>query len=328
MKLSLAFAALAVVLTSAPANADDQLLLSLDATTPLSMAPGDTLLVSGVISSSATGADLEPAVAFDLEAGGLELEPLYQRGVTRIRATGRPSPACASAGVVSPCLVPRIRDVAHQKLMTTVDYRRSLSGSWTLEILRASVEAVPTAPRESFAAPVAGVGFFAAAAAAVFARLRRRKRTPIGDVYAAALAARKATRGDLTLAIVRSQIDELVVRADMLEAARVESRKRLAAIDRATLEKKREAWSRSSSPDAPEAASWVSEELAEAARLDDDLASSLAGLERIAAALRVLALRSRQHRGTRARASKSDPVDALASELDRRDAAITEASRI
>jgi len=325
--MKLALVAVAAALVSTSAYADHPLLLSLDATTPLSMAPGDTLLVSGVLASSATGTELEPAAAFDLEAGGLEVESPPTRGVARLRASERAAPGCASAGVASPCLVPRVSDVAHQRLMTTAEFRRSLSGSWTLEILHATAEAAAP-PRESLAAPVAGVGFFAAAATALFARLRRRKRTPIGDVYAAALAARKATRGDLTLAVVRSQIDELVVRADMLEAARVESRKRLAVLDRGALEKKREAWSRSSSPDASEAVAWVTEELAEAARLDADLASSLAGLERIAAALRVLALRARHHRGTRARAPKSDPVDALASELDRRDAAMNEASSI
>ncbi len=331
MKRFLAFAALAVAMTSGAARGDDQLLLSLDATTPLLMGQGDTLVVTGVILSSASGAPLEPTAAFDLEAGGLEAAPTPERdhrpGLAQFRATGRVGTACAAAGMASPCLVPRLSEYAHQRLMTTADFRRTLSGSWTLEMLHPAPAAAPVA-RESYAAPVVGLGALAAAAAAMFARLRRRKRTPIGDVYAAALTARKATRGDLTLAIVRTQIDELVARAEMLEAARIESRARLAAIDRTALERKREAWSRSSSPDAPDAVEWVTAELAEAARLESDLASSLAGIDRIGAALRVLALRSRQHRGTRARASTADPVDALVSELDRRDAALSEASRI
>jgi len=332
MKRILGLAALAVALTSGSASADDPLLLSLESTTPLLMTSGDTLLVSGVIASSATGTELEPAALFDLEAGGLEVEPQAERdhrhGLARFRATGRTGSACAAAGAASPCLAPRLSEYAHQHFMTTADYRQTLSGSWTLEILHASSEAVAPVPRDSFAAPAVGMGAIAAAAAAMFARLRRRKRTPIGDVYAAALSARKATRGDLTLVIMRTQIDELVARADVLEAARIESRTRLAAIDRSALERKREAWSRSSSPDAPDAIEWVTAELAEAARLESDLASSLAGLDRIAGALRVLALRSREHRGTRARASIADPVDALVSELDRRDAALSEASRV
>jgi hypothetical protein len=332
MKRPLALAALAVAMISGSAQADDPLLLSLDATTPLSMSAGDTLLVTGVILSSASGAQLEPTAAFDLEAGGLEVAPVAERdhrpGVVQFRASGRPGTGCAAAAIASPCLVPRLSEYAHQRFMTRADFRRTLSGSWTLEMLHATPPTAPPVAQESYAAPVVGLGALAASAAAIFARLRRRKRTPIGDVYAAALTARKATRGDLTLAVVRTQIDELVARAEMLEAARIESRKRLAAIDRTALERKREAWSRSSSPDAPEAVEWVTAELAEAARLESDLASSLAGIERIGAALRVLALRSRQHRGTRARASTGDPVDALASELDRRDAALREASHI
>jgi hypothetical protein len=330
MKRLLGLAALALAMTAGSAHADDPLRLSLESTTPLQMASSDTLLVSGVIASSASGAEVPPAVLFDLEAGGLESEPLAERdhrpGVARFRATRRVGSACAAAGIASPCLVPRLSEYAHEQLMTTADFRRTLSGTWTVEILHASPEVVPAAPRASFAAPAVALGVIAAAAAAM--RLRRRKRTPLGDVYAAALIARKATRGDLTLAVVRTQIDELVARAEMLEAGRIESRGRLAAIDRTGLERKREAWARSPSPDAPDAIEWVTAELAEAARAESDLASSLAGLDRIAAALRVLTLRSRQHRGAQARASTADPVDALASELDRREAALREVSRI
>jgi hypothetical protein len=101
----------------------------------------------------------------------------------------------------------------------------------------------------------------------------------------------------------------------------------LKTIDRAGLEAKRAAWATSSSPDAREPLDWLTAELAEASRLGEDLASSVAGLERIAAALRVLALRARSHRGTRARTRVADPVDALADELDRRDEAIAEVER-
>jgi hypothetical protein len=212
--------------------------------------------------------------------------------------------------------------------MTTADFRRTLSGSWTLEIVHATPGVIVAPERESFAAPAMALSGVAAVAAALFGGLRRRKRTAIGHVYAAALAARKATRHDPTLAVVRTQIDELVARAELLEDARLESRTRLTAIDRAALERKREAWSRSSSPDAPEAVEWVTAELAEAARLESDLASSIVGIDRVAAALRLVALRSRAHRGTRARSPKGDPVDALVSELDRRDSALHEVSRV
>jgi hypothetical protein len=65
-----------------------------------------------------------------------------------------------------------------------------------------------------------------------------------------------------------------------------------------------------------------------ATRLESDLASSVVGLERIESALRVVTLRTREHRGTRARAGTGDPVDAVALELELRDEAIGEAERV
>jgi hypothetical protein len=95
-------------------------------------------------------------------------------------------------------------------------------------------------------------------------------------------------------------------------------------MDRTALERRREACARSSSPEAGEALTWLTAECAEAARLESDLASSVVGLERIESALRVVALRTREHRGTRARIAKNDPVDALALELELREEARAE----
>jgi hypothetical protein len=81
---------------------------------------------------------------------------------------------------------------------------------------------------------------------------------------------------------------------------------------------------RSTSPDAAEALAWLTAECAEAERLQSDLSSTLVGLERIESAMRVVSLRAREGRGTRARAEHADPVDATALELVLREEALVE----
>ena len=93
------------------------------------------------------------------------------------------------------------------------------------------------------------------------------------------------------------------------------------------LDRKRDAYARSSSPEAAETLAWLTAECAEAERLESDLSSSMLGLQRIESALRVVTLRVREHRGTRARVARHDPVDGAAAELHLRDEARAEADR-
>jgi hypothetical protein len=66
-------------------------------------------------------------------------------------------------------------------------------------------------------------------------------------------------------------------------------------------------------------------EAAEADQVAVDLASAVAGMERIASSLRALVLRARAERGTRAVAAGHDPVEAMHDELALRDDATNEA---
>lgn len=341
MKLGLApkraFAALAVLAftaatasasATAPVSVPTTSLVALDRVTPIAMSPGDAIIVRGAVRTSFDGTTFAPSELFDLEAGGFVVTA--NDGAPRLEPAGVAAPACVAANVPSPCLVPRVVELAHARLATVEEFSRTLNGAVTMDFVAAPPPPPPPLARSTIAglATGAGVGLAAlfALGAAAFARARRR--TPIGQVYAAALEARKATRGDMTLAGVRAQIDDLVARAEDLDVARKACLARLEKIDRAGLERRRAAWAASASPDAREPLDWLTAELAESARLGEDLASSIAGLERIAAALRVLALRARSHRGTRARAKTRDPVDALAEELERRDEAIAEAERV
>ena len=123
--------------------------------------------------------------------------------------------------------------------------------------------------------------------------------------------------------------EALVERAEHLEKVRRSCTRRLSAIDRSALEERWRLWaSRTEHPDAAHAVTTLAAETAEATHLEDDLASSLAGLDRIASSLRALALQSRVHRGSRARAHENDPVDAMLGVLELRRSALAVAERV
>jgi hypothetical protein len=294
--------------------------------TPAGVGPGEELVMSGSIRSSFDGASFGPADVFDLAAGGLAMTGTSGDAIV-VRASGAQGASCAVAGVASPCLVPRFAELAHARLLAENDFRASLSGG-----IAVSVEPIPVPPPPPPSRVPALVFLVALVTAAMtaFALLaaRARARTPLGRVHAAARRARRAMRSDSTYAATAAQIDALVARAEKLDVARRAAISELARIDRASLDRKRDAWSRSPGDDARAALDWLTAESAEAARITSDLESSQAGLERIAAALRVTALRAREHRGARARVAVGDPVDALADELSYREEAIAELSMI
>jgi hypothetical protein len=278
------------------------------------------------------GADPAPRMGglFDLEAGGLRV--VEQNGSTyRVAPTGSVGPSCRAAGLASPCLVPRIKELAHERLVTESELSASLLGDIAVEPQVLPPPPPPPVVEPQTAKILGGVlAFLAAIAAAAIALAVRRARrvTRIGQVYVAAAEARRATRGDVTLKAAREHIDALVARAETLEKARIAAARRLAKIDRKKLDAKRDAWARSPDPDAAQALAALTAECQEAERLASDLTSSLAGLERIASSLRTVALRAREHRGTRARIATHDPVDAMTSELDLRDDAMAEVERV
>jgi hypothetical protein len=262
---------------------------------------------------------------FDPEAGGLRvIEQDPERHVYRLAPTGAPAPACAAIGARA-CLAPRLGALAHERLVTEEDLAASLHGA-------VEAEPLPPAARPLVSPDEAGtIGWLAAVAAALgaaaLARAVRRARAAraIGQVRLAAAQARRATGGDATLARARERIGALVERAEELERARAACAARLVRLDPVRLETRRAAWARSSAPGAEAALAALAAESAEADQLASDLAAAVAGLERIASALRAVALRARADRGTRAVAAHDDPVDLLAGELELRELAGREA---
>jgi hypothetical protein len=260
---------------------------------------------------------------FDPRSGGLrvvEQDPATH--VYRLAPAGSVGPACEAAGVPSPCLVPRIEELAHERLVTVEAFGATLGGRIEAEVLSPPV--VSPATESAFAWLAAGVGLLGAAALAHRVR-RARRASAMGQVRAAAADARRALRGDATLARARAQIEPLLARAEELDRAGRACAARLSRLEPARLASRRAAWAASTSPDAPVALAALDAEAAEADQVAADLASAVAGLERIASSLRALVLRARAERGTRAVVAGHDPVEAMRGELALRDDATDEA---
>ena len=109
-------------------------------------------------------------------------------------------------------------------------------------------------------------------------------------------------------------------RAEALEATRLSCEARAAKIDRAALLARR-ATLEGGGAEVGDALAWVDREIAEADRVGEDARLAVAGIERVVAALSVIALASREDRGVRVRAHVDDPVEAVRVELDRREEA-------
>jgi hypothetical protein len=317
--------------------------LALDRVTALQLDTGAQVVVHGAVSTSVDGSvfdavmqadGLSPGAMragglFDLAAGGLRI---VQQSVDRheytLASTGTPGPACTAAGLGSPCLVPRLAVLAHERLKTSAELASTLSGAVQLEGVIAPPAPIVPPPVASVLSGSAVVATLAVFAWVALVLRRRRAQSALGRVRAAAREAIEATRRDPTLERVRAQVHAMLTRAEQLDEARAACAGRLSRIDRANLERRREAMARSSSPEAGEALAWLTTECAEAERLQSDLSSSLVGLERIESAMRVVSLRARQGRGTRARVAHADPVDGAALELVLREEALIEAEAV
>ncbi|HEY8041668.1 MAG TPA: hypothetical protein VIF15_17805 [Polyangiaceae bacterium] len=317
--------------------------LPLDRVTSLAVDPGARVVVRGLATTSVDGSSFDAAMQwdalspgavrpgglFDLEAGGLRVvEQHPERHQYVLTSTGSAGPACLAAHAESPCLVPRLATLAHERLRTQGELASTLTGGVEVEGVLAPPPGSPGAETVSGLTLVAVLFGLALAVGLLLGWARRRARTALGRVRAAARDAMRTLRGgDPTLDRVRVQVRAMVARAKDLEAARRACAQRLRRIDRAALERRREAHARSVAPEAADTLAWLTAECSEASRLESDLSSSILGLQRIESALRVVALRVREHHGTRARVAHGDPVDVAADELHLRDEALSEADR-
>ncbi len=312
--------------------------LPLDRVTALALDPGASVVVRGLTTTAVDGSSFDAAMQwdaltagasrpgglFDLAAGGLSIvEQHPERHEYVLASTGETGPACAAVGAPSPCLVPRLATLAHERLRTQAELAATLKGGVELEGVVAPPAVTPQTASRLEGAGALLAAMIAAGLALVW--MARRRRSLLGRVRRASREALRATRGDPTLDAVRTQVRAMVARACELDGSRRACARRLGRVDRTALDLKRRVYARSQTPGATDTLAWLAAEQQETLRLEHDLASSVLGLERIESALRVVTLRLREDRGTRARIVRHDPVDGAAAELRLRDEAMSEA---
>ena len=297
--------------------------VAIDRVTALAIDPGAFVRLSGTVATSTDGSSFDavfawsptgiasPGGLFDLAAGGLRVvdtQPAKHAYVLAV--TDAPGPACVAAGVPSPCLVPRLGELAHARLRTAREFEGTLSGRLSAE--------EQAGPARDAAAAWAGraIGWAALALAAVSLvalLVRRRARSPLGRVRSAARRALRATRADATFEGLRDPIAAMVARAISVDAARRTCARRLRSL-------------RAAHGSTPDAAPWIQAERAEAERIERHRDASLVDLERIEGALRWVTLRARALRDAPTTPAATDPVETLAVELALRDQAVNEAN--
>ncbi|MBI2388738.1 MAG: hypothetical protein HYV09_03890 [Deltaproteobacteria bacterium] len=265
--------------------------------TALALPAGGAVTIDGVIETSFDGARLDAAALFDAEAGGLRVDRVDGHRV-RLVESGAAGAACAAAGVASPCLVPRLTEHAHARLITVDELCATLRGELSI-----AIEAPP--PPVSRAPQAIGVASLLTAFAAAFLfAVSLLRASPLGRVWLAARAARRAAGRDPTLAVLRDEIERLVEHAREVERVRRGCVSSLARARRAPGER-------------------LAEERDEELRLQSDLARANARLAEIGAALRLVPLRVREARDLSFRGPA--PIEAIVAELSLRERALSEA---
>lgn len=286
----------------------------LDQAIHLSMTPGEEVVLDGVVHSSFDGTTYDAVGWFEMSGTGLR-PGLSRAGVAGrvLQATAEDAPKCRAIGLASPCLVPQTRELAHGRLLTEREFLQTAVGSFQVSGSRTSAPKHLLTPGEKHGLSFGALAIVGAAVASAGLASRRKKRaSPLGQVLIAAHEAQKRTRGDVTLAALRRQIDSLVARARDLDR-----------IHRACAD--RQKWlDRVSGARTENVSSWAATERAEAERIETDRRGALAELCQIASALRVVALST--HSGE-IRGANEHALATVAAELSLREDAMREVER-
>ncbi len=300
------------------------------------LTPGEELVLKGTLRTSFDGTVFDAITRTDVRPDG----PLTRRGgmfdpetsgfrvvshdavkhEVRLVATGTSGEACAAAGMPAPCLVPRLADAAHERLLTTAEFKATLVGQLSADLPEGPPPALP--PTRVAGAATGLAGLFLALFAAVALLLAHRD-TPMAAVRRAATRARAEIKGDRAFATLRAKIDALLQHAEKLESARTTTEARLARLDLPKLEAKARALA--SAGAAEDVRGWAEKELEEARKLQKDHEKAVFGLQRVVSALGVVALASREERGVRVDDAVKDALAEVEDELAIREQALAEA---
>ena len=167
--------------------------------------PSGEIVISGSYKSTFDGSEIDAATTTwpagapggqSVDAGGLidfagggfhvtSRDPATH--IVHAVATDKPAPACAAAGVAAPCLPMRVLPQAQARLITMAEWRRSLNGQMSLEVLTPPVyaPAVEAASSPALRWGAAAVGVLAIAGIVWVAR-RRQAASPTGQLLALA----------------------------------------------------------------------------------------------------------------------------------------------
>jgi hypothetical protein len=273
-----------------------------------------------------TGPASRPGGFYETDKAGLRVASYDEKTHTvHLVASGMDAPACAASGLAGPCLVPRAKDLAFERLLTQEEFAKTLSGSMDASVPAGPSLAVET-PSHVLSYLSAGGGLLLLSWL-VAASLRARRSTKIAQVRIAAKKAEHATGDDVTLKELRNKVKLLVERAEHFEKTRQTLEARLATLDKnALLHKQREL--SGAGDEAKDVLLVIERELKEHDKLEADLRAANAGTERILAALRVIPLTTRTDRNVRVKTDQADPVDLALSELDMREEATEETEQL
>jgi hypothetical protein len=313
--------------------------LSLSELKPIALpdvVPGEEIVMKGTVRTSFDGTVYDAISRTDTTPGG----PVTRRGglfepeTTGFRvasqdptthevhlvATGTGGEACLALGMAAPCLIPRVSEAAHERLLSEAELRATLVGQVTAALPEGPPPAVPTS---RVAGGMVGIAGLVLALTGLVAYLAQKRQSPMTAVKKAADKARSEIRGDRAFDTLRVKIDDLVHHAEKLERVRETTEARLAKLDVRALERKtRELANRGAAEDVR---AWAEKELDEALTLKKDHEKSVHGLERVVSALGVVALSSREERGVRVDDAVKDALAEVSDELSLREEALREA---
>ncbi len=133
------------------------------------------------------GASVDAGGLIDFKAGGFHVtsrDPKTHEVVAV--ATGDPAPVCAKLGVQAPCLPLRMLPLSQSRLVTMDEWRSSLKGAITLEVVAppppAAYAPVVDAATHPAVLGVAGAAGLAAVLGLAWIGRRRQKLSPLGQM--------------------------------------------------------------------------------------------------------------------------------------------------